>query len=299
MPARLHCLAGINCAVYCQAIDLWVNNSWSTIIPDSARQIAWDGPLMRLKADGVLIAAQSQSDKARLIAASAPHTQDDLAALPCSFVGTCMDDSFLRIAVALRSGLPVSTEHTCICGVVADAYGSYALSCNKTNGRHARHSSVNDLIKKTMAIADIPSRLEPTGLSRDNGKRPNGLTLMPCANGRSLSWDLTCSHTLATSNIDRAVRGPSTVACASEGRKISKYSNFLSSYTFIPISVETISAVGAKTMSFFIKLGRRVRFITNEKRSYYLLMQRLSQRGSATPKCGRRSWFIRATPCAL
>ena len=69
LPARLHCLAGINDAVYCQAVDLWVNNSRFTAIPDRAQQRAWDGPLMRLKVEGVLIAAHSQSDKARLIAA--------------------------------------------------------------------------------------------------------------------------------------------------------------------------------------------------------------------------------------
>ena len=120
--------------------------------------------------------------------------------------------------------------------------------------------------------------------SRNDGKRPDGLTLMLWANGRSLIWDFTCSHTVAASNINRAVRGPSTVACDAERHKISKYSNLLSTYTFIPIAVKTIRAVGADAMSFFIELGRRVRFITNEKRSYYFLMQRLSvavQRGNA------------------
>ena len=102
--------------------------------------------------------------------ASAPHDGDFLAALPCSSVGTRMDDSSLRIAVALRSRLCVSTEYKCICGVVADAYGSHALSGNKTN---ARHSSVNDHIKRALGTANIPSKLEPTGLSRDNSKRPN------------------------------------------------------------------------------------------------------------------------------
>ena len=83
------------------------------------------------------------------MAASAPHVRGFLSALylsPCSSVGTRMDDCSLRIAVALRIGLPVFTEYKCICGVVANAYGpgSHALSCNKTNGRHACHSSVND-----------------------------------------------------------------------------------------------------------------------------------------------------------
>ena len=59
----------------------------------------------------------------------------------------------------------------------------------------------------------------------------------------------------------------------------------LSTYTFILIAVQTIGAVGADAMSFFIELRRRVPFITNEKRLYSFLMQRLSlavQNGIAT-----------------
>ena len=50
---------------------------------------------------------------------------------------------------------------------------------------------------------------------------------------------------LAASNINRAVLGPSTVACDAERREIFKYSNLLSTYIFIPIAVEIIGAVGA------------------------------------------------------
>jgi len=57
-----------------------------------------------------------------------------------------MYDCLLRIASALRLGLPVSNEYTCICGSIADACGSHALSCNKKAGRHARHSAVNIII---------------------------------------------------------------------------------------------------------------------------------------------------------
>jgi len=37
------------------------------------------------------------------------------------------------------------------------------------------------------------------GLSRDDGKRPDGLTLVPWQSGRSATWDVTVAHTLATS----------------------------------------------------------------------------------------------------
>jgi len=120
--------------------------------------------------------------------------------IPCSSSGTHMDDCSLRIAIALRLGLPVSNEYKCICGSIADACGSHALSCKKTAGRHVRHSAVNDLIQRALSSANIPSRLEPTGLSCNDGKRPDGLTLIPWANGGVYCVILhACSHTLAAS----------------------------------------------------------------------------------------------------
>jgi len=104
--------------------------------------------------------------------------------------------------------------------LIADPCGSHALSWKKTAGRHARHSAVNDLIRRALSSANIPSRLEPTGLSRNVGKRPDGLTLMPWANGRCLLCYFTCSHILAASFFNRAVLGPSNVACDAERPKI-------------------------------------------------------------------------------
>jgi len=94
--------------------------------------------------------------------------------------------------------------------------------------------------------------------------------------GRCLLWDYTYSHTLAASFLYRAVRGPSNVACDAERRKICKYSSLLSTYVFFPIAVETLGAVGTKAMSFLHEVGRRIQFVTHEKRSFSFLMQRLS-----------------------
>ncbi|CAH2267248.1 jg14716 [Pararge aegeria aegeria] len=42
---------------------------------------------------------------------------------------------------------------------------------------------------------------EPIGLARSDGKRPDGMTLIPWRLGRSLLWDATCVDTLAASYI--------------------------------------------------------------------------------------------------
>jgi len=51
-------------------------------------------------------------------------------------------------------------------------------------GRHIRHSAVNDLIKRALASADIPAKLEPSSLSRDDGMWPDGLSTAPWKEGR-------------------------------------------------------------------------------------------------------------------
>ena len=42
---------------------------------------------------------------------------------------------------------------------------------------------------------------EPNGLSRLDGKRPDGLTLMPWQSGKPLTWEVTVVSTLAGSYV--------------------------------------------------------------------------------------------------
>ena len=46
-------------------------------------------------------------------------------------------------------------------------------------GRFQRHTALNDIMKYALSAAHVPSRLEPTGLLRSDGKRPDGVTLAP------------------------------------------------------------------------------------------------------------------------
>lgn len=58
------------------------------------------------------------------------------------------------------------------------------------------------LFQRSFNVAGVPSTLEPAGLSRSDGKRPDGLTLVPWSQGRPLVWHLTVPYTLAP--FDRA-----------------------------------------------------------------------------------------------
>jgi len=237
----------------------------------------------------VLSAAPDQAGKARLIAAAAPHSGAFLHARPCSMLGTRLDDSSLRIAVALRLGAPVCSPHTCVCGAAVDSTGRHGLSCRKSAGRHSRHSAVNDLIKRALSSAEIPSRLEPPSLLRNDNKRPDGLSLSPWSNGRCLVWDFTCPDTLAPSHLDLAVSGSGMVASEAEYIKKSKYTNLSATYCFVPVAVETMGALGEEATDFIHQLGKRITSVTGERRATEFLLQRLSvaiQRGNAASVLG-------------
>jgi hypothetical protein len=124
---------------------------------------------------------------------------------------------------------------------------------------------------------------------RDDGKRPDGLSLSSWRNGRCLVWDFTCPDTLAPSHWNVAVTGPGVVACEAEVRKKTKYSQLSVMYCFVPIAVETLGALGDDASDFLHQLGRRIANVTGERRATEFLLQRLSvaiQRGNAASVLG-------------
>ena len=60
----------------------------------------------------------------------------------------------------------------------------------------------NSLIKQTLESLDLLSMLEPRGLYRTDGKRPDGLTMYPWEMGKQLVWDVTVVDALAPSRLN-------------------------------------------------------------------------------------------------
>jgi len=116
------------------------------------------------------------------------------------------------------------------------------ILCKKAPGRIARHQVLNDIIWWSLGSASIPATKEPSGLVRQDGKRPDGLTLIPWQGGKSLAWDITVVSTLAQSYIDRAATGVGMVAELAAERKLIKYSNLPTNLIFQPIAVENLGA---------------------------------------------------------
>ena len=198
-----------------------------------------------------------------------------------------MDDEVVRIAVGLRLGLPLCHPHLCSgCGAEVGEDGIHGLSCRYSKGRHSRHAVLNDIVKRSLDAAKIPSHLEPLGLYRSDGKRPDGASVVPWQRGKILVWDVTCSDSLAPSIRDIAIREPAAVAAAAEHRK---YSHLNATHHFIPIAVETLGVLGEDAHSFFWDLAKRLEAVNEDRRSHQFLLQQVAvavQLGNAASVLG-------------
>ena len=164
----------------------------------------------------------------------------------------------------------------CICGL-------HGLSCKKGGGKHHQHVALNDVFHRALAAAGILSTLELSGLVRSDGKRPDGITYTPWAQGRPLVWDVTVPDTLAASYMLIATRNSGAVTEMAEKKKESKYSHLTHSYIFSPLAIESLGAMGPKSLALICDLGDRIWNYSGNERSSFL-RQRLSvavQRGSA------------------
>ena len=124
--------------------------------------------------------------------------------------------------------------------------------------------------------AKIPTVTEPSGLSRVDGKRPDGLTLTTWKRGKCLIYDITFADTLCQSYVNQSARGAGIAADAREIKKISKYTNLAEDYWFVPIGVETFGSWGTEGHKLIKEIGRKVMEVTGEKRSTYYIFQGIS-----------------------
>ncbi len=248
-----------------QALVVW--KTLSDHPPPSAElshiQRVWDLPVISTSYDLLLSSSRSVTDKARLLAVACKESDAWLRA------GLKLDDHAVRTGVGLhiRLGTPL------IRAVVAS--GIHGLSCRFSKGRHFRYSSVNDVIKRTLSSLGAPCHLEPSGISRVDGKRPDGLSMLPWKNGKALIWDFTCPDTLAPSYLTMSARDTGFVGDDAEKKKRLKYSNLLSSYIFIPITIETLGVFGTEANNFFRDIGRHLIDCTRDALARSHLIQKL------------------------
>ena len=119
----------------------------------------------------------------------------------------------------------------------------------------------------SVSCKKIPACLEPSEVARSDGKRPDGISMVPWKEGKLLVWDATCRDTWAPSHLSTAERRPSLVAAEVESQKRKKYSSLGAKFFFAPTACESLGVFGG-TLSFLKDLG--------DSQSYQFLLQRLS-----------------------
>lgn len=242
----------------------------------ATKQHLWHKPVVDACFQNLLSNANSPLDKARLLAVSSPHSGDWLNALPISSCGLRLEDEAVRVAVGLRLGCSICQPHTCPCGSLVDSSGVHSLSCKKSSARSVRHHSLNDIIHRSLIRASIPSAKEPTSVSRSDGKRPDGVTLIPWSSGKILAWDVTVTDTLAPSYLHLTASSAGSAAERAANNKIVKYSSLPNDVDFVPIAIETFGPICVEAINFLSSLGKKLHVVTGDIREGSFLFQRLS-----------------------
>ena len=208
-----------------EAVKLWQDTNFGIECPTGCKQSVWTSSAAKGRLEN-LLSCSNIMDRARLNGCAAPGSGDWLHAIPSEKIGTRLTNEQLRIAVCLRLGANVFLQHTCVCGAESDSKGNHALCCKLQRGRIARHTLCNDIILRALNSAGIPSQAEPSGLSRTDGKRPDGVSLIPWSHGKSVVWDFTCAHRLAASLRHLAREPGALIAAHREELKSQKYEEF-------------------------------------------------------------------------
>ena len=184
-------------------------------------QRQWDQQVCSSKMAALLQAADTRG-KACLLGTQAAGSGSWLYALLSVTLGLRLSDEEVRISVGLRLRVTLVRPHTCPCGTEVDVMGHHGLSCRRSSGRLIRHSLANEAIARAFCSIDVPVQLEPSGLLRGDGKRPDGATLIPWSKGRCLIWDFTCPDTLAQSHLHQSSLATGSAASVAETNKVSK-----------------------------------------------------------------------------
>ena len=267
-------------------VELWELGSQGLAAPvgDSrSSQRAWDAPRAERIQESLLEDAD-QFSRARLLASAKPESGSWVSAIPVPSLGTQLSPEELRIAIALRTGSKVSGRHLCKCGFYTDEFGFHLLSCRFSEGRHPRHTAMNDIIWRALRATGLIAIQEPVGINRGDGKRPDGITVGPFSQGKLLVWDATCSNTFAESSVNESAVEAGRSALKAEISKRAKYPDMVRNYMFEPIAIETSGVYGPSTKIIIQEIGKRISQKSGDKRETMWLKQRLSiaiQRGNA------------------
>ena len=232
----------------------------------ACKQRSWNAPFVESSFATLLASQPDEYNRAGLIAVAAPHSGDWLHVLSISPCGLRLDDNAIRVAVGLRLGAKLCDFHVCLCGTFVYSCGTHGLSCKRGSSKLTRHAIINNLVHRALVKARIPYTMEPTGLSRTDGKRLDGLTLVPWSAGKSIIWDVTVVDRLAASYFQTTSKTAGGAAKIAVARKEEKYAALSINYDLSVIAFETLGPLSNKMYTFLCELGRRLTIATEDPR---------------------------------
>lgn len=103
-------------------------------------------------------------------------------------------------------------QNAAVIGIIRVGSILHVGNNNNNSNNNNNNAALNDIVHRSLSLAGIVSTLEPSGLSRSDGKRPDGLTFVPWERGRPLLWDVTIPDTMANSYCSIAALGGGLVS---------------------------------------------------------------------------------------
>ena len=131
-------------------------------------------------------------------------------------------------------------------------------------------------IRAALSEAGATSILEPPGLARIDGKRPDGVTVLPFERGLPLAWDATIRHTSAPTYTHLTSINAGSAAALAETAKEKKYAPLADRVRFFPVGLETLGAFGPSALQLVDAVASRIRARTGEQGARTRLCRRLA-----------------------
>ena len=87
-------------------------------------------------------------------------------------------------------------------------------------------------------------------MTRIDGKRPDGSTLVPWPAGKFVIWDVTIAETMTPSYAAISSVSAGLVEEQSSALKLAKYSELAINHIFVPIAMESFGPIMCKSTHF-------------------------------------------------